>query len=196
MCGFASRCHGVSLTGLLGFASFPAFSTVDVWVSQGFGALAIIFDAIKFTRSKRRALILWGIPAGWSMVFSQYFMGQEQGAAFQGVSSLESLIQSAIGQDNHQHRSWRIFWMILFCGAGFALKAPTSLWWTWLPVGSYGFASLGKVFYRPWVIRLVWLCSSACTLTYSALYGNITIVLQQIMVMTLTLWFLWKTYHG
>lgn len=166
------------------------------WISQFFGVLALLFDIIKFTRTKRRSLILWGIPAGWSMVASQYLLGQGQGAVFQAMASLESLLQSAAGQDSRQHRYTRILMAIVFGAIGFLLLAPTHLWWTWLPVGTYIFASLGKMFYRPWLIRLVWLGSSSCISVYSIIYGNWAIVLQQAVVISLSLWFLYQAYSA
>lgn len=169
----------------------PAF-----WLSQVFGGLALILDVVKFTRTKRSALILWGIPAGWSMVASQYFLGQDQGAVFQAMASLESLLQSLTGKDNREHRLRRMGIALVFGGMGFWIYAPTAIWWTWLPVGTYIFASLGKLFYRPWLIRLVWLASSSFIMAYSIICGNWAIVLQQFVVMNLTLLFLWKAYQN
>lgn len=166
----------------------------DFWASQLFGLLAIAFDIIKFTRTKRAHLILWGLPAGWSMVASQYFLGQYQGAAFQVVSSLDSITQSMLGLDNRQHRVLRIIVGILFGSIGFCLYAPTTVWWTWIPVGSYLFAVAGKVFYNTVTIRTVWIASSTCTITYSAICSNWSIVIQQIIVISLTVWFLLKHY--
>lgn len=169
---------------------------MDFLLAQIFGGLALAFDVVKFTRKNRGPLILWGIPAGWSMIASQYFMGQDQGAAFQAMASIESLLQSLSGKDNRQHHWQRILIALFFGSLGFFIYAPTQDWWTWLPVGSYIFASLGKLFYQPWLIRIVWLCSSACTLAYSVIYGNWSIVIQQIVVVSLTIHFLWIYYRN
>lgn len=162
------------------------------WLSQLFGVLALLFDLVKFTRKNRRSLILWGLPAGWSMVASQYFLGQAQGAVFQAMASLESILQSLSGQDSRRHRTQRIVIAVIFGGLGFWLYSPTTIWWTWLPVGTYVFASLGKLFYRPWLIRLVWLGSSSFTIAYSSIYGNWAIVAQQMVVMSISVYFIFN----
>lgn len=166
------------------------------WLSQLFGGLALLFDIVKFTRTKRSALLLWGIPAGWSMVASQYFLGQSQGAVFQAMASLESILQTITGQDSRKHRYRRIVIAVVFGGLGFWIYAPTAAWWTWLPVGTYIFASLGKLFYRPWLIRIIWLVSSSFIVAYSIIYHNWAIILQQTVVMSLSVLFLWKTYQN
>lgn len=163
-------------------------SSVYFWIAQCFGCAALIFDVVKFTRKSRRYLLLWGIPAGWSMVASQYWMGQYQGASFQAMSSADTLLQSLFGLNTYRHRLIRIALATLFCVGGFALYSPTVVWWTWLPVGSYLFAVLGKIFHHPIHIRSVWLLSSTCTLIYAGVYGNWSIIVQQIVVMSLTMW--------
>ncbi|WP_031570685.1 YgjV family protein [Acidithiobacillus thiooxidans] len=162
------------------------------WISQLFGSLALLFDVIKFTRTKRSALILWGIPAGWSMVASQYFLGQAQGAVFQAMASLESILQTITGQDSRGHRRRRVAIALIFGSLGFWIYAPTAVWWTWFPVGTYIFSSLGKLFYRPWLIRMVWLASSSFITAYSVICGNWSIVLQQMVVISLSIFFLWR----
>ncbi len=172
-----------------------SISSGFVW-SQIFGVLALLFDVIKFTRSGRAALILWGIPAGWSMVASQYCLGQPQGAVFQAMASLEGLLQAALGRDAHWHRGARFLVAGCFAGLGFFIYAPSARWWTWLPVGSYGFASLGKIFHDPRTIRMVWLFSSACTVSYAMVYHNVAMILQQMVVVSLTLWHLSRHHSG
>jgi len=172
-----------------------SFVESSFWISQCFGALAILFDLLKFTRKTRTALILWGIPAGWSMVASQYFLGQGQGATFQAMSSLETLLQAWFGRNNWSHRWFRLVTASTFAGIGFLVYAPTSVWFTWLPVGAYFFGTAGKIFHNPLRIRAVWLVSSSCIFWYAAIYHNWTIMLQQILVVTLSLAFIYREFR-
>lgn len=126
------------------------------------------------------------------MVASQYFLGQSQGAVFQAMASLESILQTITGRDSREHRQRRVAIALVFGSLGFWIYAPTAVWWTWLPVGTYIFSSLGKLFYRPWLIRTVWLASSGFTTTYSAICGNWAIVGQQMVVISLSVLFLWR----
>lgn len=166
------------------------------WASQFFGGLAVLFDIVKFTRKNRASLLLWGIPAGWSMVASQLCLGEPQGTVFQAMSSLETLLQVFSGQNTAAHRRRRIGLFLLFGGMGFWIYAPSALWWTWLPVGAYAFGSLGKVFHRTWLIRSVWLLSSACTFAYACEYGNWAMATQQVVVVGLTLAMLVRDWRG
>jgi len=162
------------------------------WLSQCFGGLAIFFDAVKFSRKSRSALLLWGIPAGWSMVASQVLLGQGQGATFQAMSSMETLLQAGFGKNHPWHWRFRLVTATVFGVVGFWILAPTPTWFTWLPVGAYLFGTLGKVFHHPIHIRIVWIFSSTCILWYSSIYENIAIVLQQILVLSMTAWALAK----
>ena len=165
------------------------------WLSQCFGGLAIFFDAVKFSRRNRGALLLWGIPAGWSMVASQYLLGQGQGATFQAMSSMETLLQAGMGKNHPWHWRFRLVTATVFGAMGFWILSPTPVWFTWLPVGAYLFGTMGKIFHNPIHIRVVWIFSSACILWYSLIYGNVTMILQQIMVLSLTAWVLVKAYR-
>jgi hypothetical protein len=163
--------------------------------AQIFGILALIFDIVKFTRKERSHLLLWGLPASWSMIASQFLMGQFQGAVFQLMQNVETVLQVFIGKDNPLHNRFRPLIALVFGITAYFICAPTEYWVTWLPVGVYAFSSIGKAFHDPIKIRIVWLFSSFCTLIYCYFYQNWSLVAQQSVIIPLSSYFIYKHYN-
>jgi hypothetical protein len=169
--------------------------SIDYVVAQLFGIAALLFDIVKFTRKQRSHLLIWGIPASWSMITSQYFMGQLQGAAFQSMQSVETILQVFIGNNSPLHNTFRPLIALVFGIAAYFICAPTAYWVTWLPVGIYVFSSIGKAFHNPIKIRIVWLFSSLCTLVYCYFYSNWALVVQQLVIIPISVYYIYSSYY-
>lgn len=171
------------------------FNNHNFVIAQIFGITALLFDIIKFTRTKRHHLLLWGLPASWSMIISQFFMGQLQGATFQLMQNIETILQVFIGKNNPLHNSFRPLIALIFGIIAYIICSPTIYWVTWLPVGIYIFSSIGKAFHNPIKIRIVWLMSSTCILIYCYFYHNWSLVIQQSVIIPISLYFIYKHYN-
>lgn len=154
-------------------------------ISQVFGLAALVLNVIRFTRTSRKSVLLWGPPVSLSSVVSQLADRQVQGAAMSCVSMVTATLQAHLPLP--QQRWWRRALFALAVAVGVAIAPPSTEWVTAIPLVFFFISRWGEALHSELRMRSVWLLGSVLRIVYFALYSNYMLVASETLVFVLSL---------